>query len=216
MSKFRRQLMAASILEPIPPRPYDELLQSLTIVNGQTPAIITDYYPNQDSKFVFSCKITERPSTSANKCIYGTFTYNNNTLYRRADCQFRNALQIQTKYGNGVTAQVTVSYAVNTIYELEIGNNYIKINGSTTTGTRQGDFTADYPLVLFSNCNNGVPSIISTPAGGFVGVIYGSFDIYEGTILMRSYHPAKKNERVGLWESVTNQMLFSSYGEFSE
>ena len=195
---------------------YDKLLPSLTIQNGQTPAIITDYYPNQNTKFVFKCKLTERPTTAANKVIYGTFTYISNTLYRRVDCQFTNGLKITTKYGDGSSGVATVVYAIDSVYELTIGNNYIIQDGTTTSYTTVGQFITDYPLVLFSNCNNGTPSIVNTPAGGFVGVIYGTFDIYEGTTLMRSYIPAKKNGRVGLYESVTNQMLFSPYGEFSE
>lgn len=197
--------------------PYDELLTQLTIVNTETPAIITDYYPNEKSKFVFSCKISERPSTAANKCMYGTFTYINNTLYRRADFQFRNNYHIQAKYGDGAGGLAEVSsYSLNTQYYFEVWNNTIKMNGNTYSNTIQSAFTADYPLVLFSNCLNGTPTIVGTPAGGFVGVIYGSFDIYENNILIRSYYPAKKNGRVGLWERITNQMLFSTYGEFSE
>ena len=197
--------------------PYDELLDSLKIINGQTPAIITDYFPNEKSKFVFSCMITERPSTAANKCVYGTFTRISGTLYRRADCQFRNNYSIQTKFGNGTAGMAEVtSYAQNTRYNFEIWNNTIKMNGATYSNTVQSAFTADYPLVLFSNCNNGTPSIVDTPAGGFIGTIYGTFDIYENDILMRSYHPVKKNGRVGLWEIVTNQLYFSQYGEFSE
>lgn len=196
--------------------PYDELLSSLTIASGQTPAIITDYYPNQDTKFVFKCKLTERPTTAANKVIYGTFTYISNTLYRRVDCQFTNGLKITTKYGDGSSGLTNVVYAVDSVYELTIGNNYIIQDGTTTSYTTTGQFVTDYPLVLFSNCNNGTPSIVNTPASGFVGTLYGSFDIYEDTTLMRSYHPAKKNGRVGLYENVTNQMLFSPYGEFSE
>lgn len=197
--------------------PYDELLDSLTIVNGQTPAIITDYYPNEKSKFVFSCKITERPSTAANKVIYGTFTYISNTLYRRADCQFRNNYRIQTKFGDGTTGMAEVtSYALNTQYNFEIWNNTIKMNGTSYSNTVQGAFTADYPLVLFSNCLNGTPTIVGTPAGGFVGTLYGTFDIYENGTLIRSYHPVKKDGRVGLWEIITSQLYFSQYGEFSE
>lgn len=196
---------------------YGRLLPSLTIISGQTPAIITDYYPNEKSKFVFSCKISERPSTAANKCMYGTFTYINNTLYRRADFQFRNNYHIQAKYSDGAGGLVEVSsYSLNTKYYFEVWNNTIKMDGSTYNDVVQSAFTADYPLVLFSNCNNGTPSIVSTPAGGFVGSLYGTFDIYEDGVLMRSYHPVKKDGRVGLWEIVTSQLYFSQYGEFSE
>ena len=206
----RRRYMGGKAL------PYDELLSSLTIASGQTPAIITDYYPNQNTKVICSCKLTVRPSTSANRCLCGTFTLTNGTLYRRFDCQFRNNLNMEANYGDGTANRTYVSYAVNTQYDWEIGNGYIIKDNTRTSGTSSGTFTSDYPLVLFSNCNNGTPTIIGTPAGGFVGTIYGSFNIYEGTTLMRSYHPAKKNGRVGLWERVTNQMLFSPYGEFSE
>ena len=204
------------ILGPDKTSLYDELLPSLTIQSGQTPAIITDYYPNQNTKFVFKCKLTERPTTAANKVIYGTFTYISNTLYRRIDCQFTNGLKIVTKYGDGSSGLATVVYAVDSVHELTVGNNYIIQDGTTTSYTTAGQFVTDYPLVLFSNCNNGTPSIVSAPAGGFVGTLYGTFDIYEGTTLMRSYIPAKKNGRVGLYERITNKMLFSPYGEFSE
>lgn len=207
---MRRREMTKNIL------PYDELLQSLTIVNGQTPAIITDYYPNDNTRVVCSCKLTQTPSTSANKCLCGTFTLTNGTLYRRFDCQFRNNLNVETNAGDGAKNKTSVAYTVNTQINWEFGNGYILKNGTRISGTASGEFKSDYPLVLFSNCNNGVPSISSTPAGGFVGVIDGNIYIYEGSTLIRCYHPAKKNERVGIWESVTNQMLFSPYGEFSE
>lgn len=197
--------------------PYDELLPSLTIASGQTPAIITDYIPNSNSKFVFSCKITEKPSVAANKVLYGTFTSINNLLYRRVDCQVTYYNTMRGTYGDsGNNTVVEVGFPFNIQHNVVVQNGKIEIDGQTTSNTPSYDFIADYPLVLFSNCNNGTPSIVSIPAGCFVGTIYGSFDIYEGSTLMRSYHPAKKNGRIGLWESVTNKMLFSPYGEFSE
>jgi hypothetical protein len=208
---MRRREMTKNIL------PYDELLPSLSIVTGQTPAIITDYYPNEKTKYKFICSISERPSTAANKCMYGTFTRINSSLYKRSDFQFKNNYYIQAKWGDGIGQMAEVSsYALNTIYNFEVWNNTIKMDNTTYSNTAHSAFTCDYPLVLFSNCNNGTPSIVSTPASGFVGTLYGSFDIYENDVLVRSYHPAKKGGKVGLWESVTKCMYFSRYGEFSE
>lgn len=198
---------------------YDELLSSLTIASDQTPCIITDYYPRNTTKVKCTAALAIQPQTY-NRTLLGTFQMVSGAVKYRYDVQYSingtNRLDFYMGGTSSAGVQYTNGFALNTSSVYEFGNLYIDKDGTRQSGTSVSSYSCPYALVLFSNSNNGVPSCIANPAGGFVGEISGSIEIYEGSTLKRSYTPAKKNGRVGLWESVTSKMIFSSYGEFSE
>lgn len=199
MSKFRRQLMMASMGEPIPPLPYDaevEWLQSdgVAFINTN---IAGTYNTRVEMGFTILSGI---PSNFA---IYGSRTsagHDSNMLffdktYNRWSWRYNT----QSKDGGSAKAGDFVASNVNTARSMVISGD-----SSVTLTANSSTFTTNWDMYIFCFNNAGSPSGISS---GSVYLQVKYFKMYEGTTLVRDYIPVRKNGVGYLYDKVSSQLF---------
>lgn len=111
----------------------------------------------------------------------------------------------QYLYFDRGSSRLNNSLALNTVYELEFGNWYIKINGQTVQSGNA------FNIGLSSSTIKVMPTTNSD-----YGRIY-YLKIYDGDTLVRDFIPTKRNSdnEIGLYDKVTNQFFANNgTGEF--
>lgn len=131
-----KDLSSGLIKIPTIPQTYTPLEY---IEGTGTQYINTGITPTQNTSFSFGVYMKE--ITGA--CIIGCDTGNDNNDFRIFNYNGQIYWDIQTSRLIGVTN----SFPINQKFEFEVGNNYVKKNGTTVlTGTTISSFTGDCPI----------------------------------------------------------------------
>lgn len=203
MSKFRRQLMMASMVEPVPPTPplpYDaevEFLQSSgtqyidtgIYVNGATTEFRMKYNGFGGCYFACGCR-----TAYDSKAFVFSNGGSNTTTYNK---YFLN-------YSDGYDANVTCPNDTN-VHEL-IMNNSVSVDGTTIKTFASSNFTTDRTLWIFGSNN-------ADAAKYGVMRIY-SCQIYQNGTLVRDMIPVRVGTTGYMYDRVSGQ-LFGNGGSGS-
>ena len=106
--------------------------------------------------------------------------------------------------GNESTAVENTEYSENSILNIECGNKYITINGSTTTGTQSSESEQARTLVVWCVRRNGNLTDYSNMR------LY-SLKLIRGTTVLRDFIPVRKGTTGYLYDKVSKQ-LFGNIG----
>lgn len=177
-----KDLSSGLIKIPTIPQTYTPLEY---IEGTGTQYINTGITPTQNTSFSFGVYMKE--ITGA--CIIGCNTGNDNNDFRIFNYNGQIYWDIQTSRLIGVTN----SFPINQKFEFEVGNNYVKKNGTTVlTGTTISSFTGDCPI-------RDNPTGSSTCAKGKVYYL----KIYNSGTLVRNMLPCKNESGiVGMYDII--------------
>lgn len=180
-----KDLSSGLIKIPTIPQTYTPLEY---IEGTGTQYINTGITPTQNTSFSFGVYMKE--ITGA--CIIGCDTGNDNNDFRIFNYNGQIYWDIQTSRLIGVTN----SFPINQKFEFEVGNNYVKKNGTTVlTGTTISSFTGDCPIQILC----GDPTDSSTCAKGRVYYL----KIYNNGTLVKNMLPCKNESGiVGMYDTV--------------
>lgn len=198
MSKFRRQLMMASMGEPVPPTPplpYDAEVEYLT--GDGNSYVDLGYYPN--TKTVMRIKYYA-PATNVSACWVrwtGASTYDS---FGPLSTSSSKQTIYYGRYSSGEYKQITISYWE--VIDLEIGLTAITLNG-TSYAISRSSFQSTYPISLFKANNMGAISIYGTR-------IY-AFSIVEDGVTLFDYIPVRVGS-VGYFYDRVSRQLFGNDG----
>lgn len=180
-----KDLSSGLIKIPTIPQTYTPLEY---IEGTGTQYINTGITPTQNTSFSFGVYMKE--ITGA--CIIGCNTGNDNNDFRIFNYNGQIYWDIQTSRLIGVTN----SFPINQKFEFEVGNNYVKKNGTTIlTGTTISSFTGDCPIQILRDN----PTGSSTCAKGKVYYL----KIYNSGTLVRNMLPCKNESGiVGMYDII--------------
>lgn len=180
-----KDLSSGLIKIPTIPQTYTPLEY---IEGTGTQYINTGITPTQNTSFSFGVYMKE--ITGA--CIIGCDTGNDNNDFRIFNYNGQIYWDIQTSRLIGVTN----SFPINQKFEFEVGNNYVKKNGTTVlTGTTISSFTGDCPIQILRD----------NPTGSSIcakGKVY-YLKIYNSGTLVRNMLPCKNESGiVGMYDII--------------
>lgn len=180
-----KDLSIGSILVPSMPTDYTPLEY---IEGTGTQYINTGITPTQDTSFAFGVYMNE--ITGA--CIIGCIVSNDNNDYRI----FNYSGQIYWDMQSSRLIGSASSFLASEYIDFEIGNNYVKKNGTTVlTGSTVSSFTGDCPIQILRDNPTGA----STCAKGRIYYL----KIYNSGTLVRNMIPCKNSSgAVGMYDTV--------------
>ena len=144
--------------------------------------------PHESSKVVvqFSTSNTTQDAPISGYA-YSTWGWSTNMLY------------VSNKQKFGINGVVGPTVVAGTVYEVEYSNTYFKINGATTSATFTGYVDGYNNTVFYGNGKRGQYKLYF-------------YKLYNGSLLVRDYVPAKRNSdgSVGLYDLVSNTFFGNS------
>lgn len=171
---------------------------------------ITDYYGNQNSKYVFGFLMPGKSndfgtvmSVGRTNYQYGmSFSINDKGEYIGYNC-------------NGNTNDFWYQPEFNTVYNVEYSRENIKLYNSdnstvlkTTSLSTNWNGNSNIPLSIFASKEQ------SSVINEFNGTLY-YFKVYDGTNLVRDYVPCSYNGNVGLYDLINNKFIQSEKSQFT-
>lgn len=160
--------------------------------------IDTGFKPNNNTRLILDCQVTETPSSI--KALFGGRTSEQNSVFGA----WINTGVLYPHYGNRVynsDGTISVNYSQRLV--LDMNKNIVSINGTSKTCTTY-TFQSTYSLYIGNMNDGGVPD--TRPA---MIKIY-SCKIYDNGTLVRDYIPARQNGIYGLWDKVEKKFYSSA------
>ena len=202
MSKFRRQLMMASNLEPIPPLPYDAEVEWLEGTGTQY--IDSGIIGTSNVTVDIVCSYPKSSGSVALGFIWGSRIGINNAEYGLIHSYIKNYRFAKTN---------SQDWVANTDYILRFTNteqaNQLKgfdLNGDLIVSLNAtfASFNSNKNIYIFAMNANGTPNIGS-------GIKIYSFKLYENGNIVRDYKPVRVGT-VGYLYDAVSRTLFSNSG----
>lgn len=201
MSKFRRQLMMASMSEPVPPLPYDAEVEWL-YSSGVGQYIDTEIAYDSTVTIEASVKLV---GTVLGYYMFGLYTTVNGSA-RRWGVNCATTTKVSVHFGT--VTNVTANFSRGVFHIVSADYRYITIDG-TKTDTKASTFIPenDVNLYLFARSNNNV-------ADSFRECYFGYYKINKNGVAVRDYIPVRKNGVGYLYDKVSGR-LFGNAGSDS-
>lgn len=201
MSKFRRQLMMASMSEPVPPTPTYRDVFYIQNKSGLG-YIDTGFKPNQNTNVSFEMIPTN------DRYLYGA----RNAAREKNFGFYAWAANAKPRFdfGNNVyTGSSSLHLSTQWVGYNEGRVMHMNVEGSDYTITaNENTFQCEHNLLLFGTNNNGTPSV--SDCGPVM-----SFKVYDNGILIRDYKPKQRisDGVYGLWDDVNSTFNVSANSE---